>query len=127
MVGFTNTVKEATAIYRKIHENYGDRAKLAEKNEGIDWKALSHAVRVGREAIELLTTQQITFPLPYADHILEIKQGKLSYATVANEIEDLLEQVEKASLVSNLREEPDFNFIDDLVEDTYERQVADLL
>ena len=119
MVGFNNTVKEAAAIYRRIHENYGDRARLAETNQGIDWKALSHAVRVGREAVELLTTHQITFPLPYAAHILEIKQGKLPYQAVAEEIEQLLEEVEKASAASTLREDPDRQFIDDLVVEIY--------
>lgn len=123
MVGFNNTVKEAAAIFRRIHENYGDRARLAEKNEGVDWKALSHAVRVGREAIELLTTHRITFPLPYAAHILEIKQGKLPYEAVANEIESLLEEVEREAIASTLRDEPDFQFIDDLVATEHEKQI----
>lgn len=127
MVGFTNTVKEAVAIYKRIHENYGDRARLAEKNEGIDWKALSHAVRVGREAIELLNTHQITFPLPCSAHILEIKRGCLPYDVVAGEIEELLEQVERASVVSTLRDEPDFDFIDDLVVSEYGLQISNYL
>lgn len=54
MVGFKNTVKEANHIFTRIYEEYGKRARLAQDNEGIDWKALSHAVRVGEEAIELL-------------------------------------------------------------------------
>ena len=66
MVGFKNTVKEAAALYRHIYESYGNRARQAECNEGIDWKALSHAVRVGNKAIELLNTHSITFPLPNA-------------------------------------------------------------
>lgn len=123
MVGFTNTVKEATLIFRRIHENYGARAKQAENNQGIDWKALSHAVRVGREAIELLLDHQITFPLPYADHILEIKQGKLPYDVVAEEIEELLEEVERHAATSTLREAPDYEFIDDLVVEVYESEV----
>lgn len=125
MVGFTNTVKEAAAVYRRIYENYGDRARLAEKNESIDWKALSHAVRVGREAIELLTTQHITFPLPYAAHVLEIKQGKMEYQSVANEIERLLDSVEVAVLVSSLREDPDYQFIDDTIAEVYGKKVKE--
>jgi hypothetical protein len=123
MVGFTNTVKEAVAIYRRIHENYGDRARLAEKNEGIDWKALSHAVRVGREAIELLATHHITFPLPYAEHVLEIKRGNVAYDVVANEIENLLEEVERTAITSTLRDEPDCEFIDDLVATIYASEI----
>lgn len=123
MVGFNNTLKEAVSIYRRIHENYGDRARLAEQNEGIDWKALSHAVRVGREAVELLTTQHITFPLPYAAHVLAIKRGTVPYETVAKEIEELLEEVERASVTSSLRDAPDYVFIDDLVASVYGQEI----
>jgi hypothetical protein len=119
MVGFTNTVKEAASMFRKIHENYGARAQLAKSNQGVDWKALSHAVRVGREAIELLSTHQVTFPLPYAAHILEIKQGKLPYEEVAKEIEWLLAEVERQSEISTLQDSPDYQFIDDLVANVY--------
>lgn len=119
MVGFKNTLKEAAAIYRRIHESYGNRARMAETNEGIDWKALSHAVRVGNEALELLNTHHITFPLPNAAHILDIKQGRIPYNAVAEEIEGLLESVEAAAKTSTLRDEADKNFIDNLVYHAY--------
>jgi hypothetical protein len=123
MVGFKNTLKEAAAIYHRIHEAYGARARQAESNEGIDWKALSHAVRVGNEALELLKDHRITFPLPYAQHILEIKKGERSYKEVAYEIELLLEEVEAAAKVSTLRDDVDQAFIDDLVYRVYSRRV----
>jgi hypothetical protein len=99
----------------KIFKEYGARALLAEQQNGIDWKALSHAVRVAQEAIELLETGNVTFPLPNAAHILSIKKGELPYATVAAEIERLLVEVESASERSSLPEKPDFGFIDDFV------------
>ena len=123
MVGFKNTLKEAAAIYSRIYEEYGKRARLAETNDGIDWKALSHAVRVANEAVELLTTANVTFPLPNAEHILEIKKGLVPYQEVANEIEGLLEDVEKASVSSNLRDDADKDFIDSLVIREYKRAV----
>jgi RNA repair pathway DNA polymerase beta family len=115
MVGFKNTLKEATHIYTRIYEEYGHRARLAQTNEGIDWKALSHAVRVANEALELLETHHVTFPLPNAAHILAIKRGTVSYAEVAEEIEGLLVAVERASESSTLREVADQAFIDDLI------------
>lgn len=123
MVGFKNTLKEAVAIYTRIFDEYGQPARLAETNEGIDWKALSYAVRVGNEALELLATANVTFPLPNAKHILEIKKGLVPYQQVADEIEELLEDVEKASASSNLRESPDFEFINDLVVREYGKSV----
>jgi hypothetical protein len=114
-VSFGNTIKAASEIYSRIYDNYGKRAKLAQTNEGIDWKALSHAVRVANEALELLATANVAFPLPNAAHILEIKRGLLPYDEVANEIEQLLVEVENASEKSTLRDEADQAFIDDLV------------
>lgn len=114
-VSLGNTVKAAYEIYARIYDNYGKRAKLAQTNEGIDWKALSHAVRVANEALELLATANVTFPLPNAAHILDIKRGAIPYDEVASEIERLLEEVESASEVSSLREEADQEFIDALI------------
>ena len=92
-----------------------------------DWKALSHAVRVANEALELLNTANVTFPLPNAAHILEIKKGLLSYEQVAEEIEGLLLDVEKASEVSTLRDDADAEFIDALVARVYGGIVVDEL
>jgi hypothetical protein len=115
MVGFKNTLKEAANIYTRIYQEYGHRARLAQTNEGIDWKALSHAVRVANEALELLETHHVTFPLPNAAHILAIKRGTVPYTHVADEIEGLLVAVEKASESSDLRDTADQGFIDDLI------------
>jgi hypothetical protein len=122
-VSFGNTIKAAHEIFSRIYDNYGKRAKLAQSNEGIDWKALSHAVRVANEALELLSTANVTFPLPNAAHILEIKRGLLPYDDVASEIEKLLEDVERASEVSTLRDEADQSFIDALVSRVHKQAV----
>lgn len=98
---------------------------MAESNEGIDWKALSHAVRVGNEALELLTEGWVTFPLPNALHIMKIKKGLLPYNQVAEEIEQLLVEVEIASGKSHLREEPDYEWIDDTVASVYGEEVKE--
>ena len=123
-VDFQATIKQAHEIFGRIYKNYGDRARLAQVNEGIDWKALSHAVRVGEEALELLKTGNITFPLANAPHILDIKKGRLPYQTVAEEIEGLLVAVEQASEESGLPEEADRAWIDDFVGHYYGKAVG---
>lgn len=120
---FTWTVKNAHAVYKKLFEEYGQRARAAEQNEGVDWKALSHAVRVGRQAIELLTTARITFPRVEADHLLAIKTGQLPYQQVAEEIEQLLDEVEKAATTSPLPDKPDREWIEKLVMENYRDSV----
>jgi hypothetical protein len=114
-VPYTASIKTAYEIYDRLFTEYGQRALAAEKNEGVDWKALSHAVRVGGQAIELLTTSHITFPRPDAAHLTAIKVGELPYQAVAEELEALLESVEIAASASTLPDEPDRRWIDDFV------------
>lgn len=120
---FTSSIKSAREVVQRLVDSYGQRALQAERNEGVDWKALSHAVRVGREALDLLRSGRITFPLPYADELLAIRRGERPYPGVAAEIERLLEDVEAAARASPLPEQPDLGFIDDLVARAYRSQV----
>lgn len=120
---FTASIETARKTVSRLVSEYGHRALAAEKNEGVDWKALSHAVRVGNEAIELLSTGKITFPRPEADFLLQIKQGKLNYPDVARHIEELLEEVEKTVKNSTLPDYPDLQIINDFIITEYRKQV----
>lgn len=122
---FTSSIRSAREIAQRLVDEYGERALQAERNEGIDWKALSHAVRVGREALELLETGRIIFPLPYAAEILAIRRGERPYADVGEEIDRLLEAVESAALRSRLRDDPDRDLIDGLVTRAYRTAVQE--
>ena len=122
---FTSSIKSAREVVQRLVDEYGERALQAERNEGVDWKALSHAVRVGQEALELLETGRITFPLPCAAEVLAVKHGERPYAAVGEEIERLLEAVEGAATRSTLRDEPDQDFIDDLVARTHRASVLE--
>lgn len=121
---FTASINNARDVMARVVDEYGKRALMAEKQDGIDWKALSHAVRVGRQAVELLSTAHITFPLSYADHIMAIKAGGLEYKDVAAEIEGLLDEVEAAAAASTLPDAPDFEWIDDFVANTYRAEIC---
>ncbi len=91
-------------ILSKFYDTYGDRAVKAMQNEGIDWKAISHALRVCYEMEELYTEGTITFPLKQAKLLTKIKQGEYDY----NEIAPLLEQkVEICKLLSDGSEYPE--------------------
>jgi predicted nucleotidyltransferase len=112
---FTGTLKEAHAIYKRLLDEYGERARQAEANQGVDWKALSHAVRVGTQSLEYLRTGFVRFPRPDAAHLLEIKRGELPYSVVSAEIEALLDEVEEAAETSLLPAEPDRKWCDDFL------------
>ncbi len=119
----TSSIKNAREIVERMLQAYGDRASQAAGEAGVDWKALSHAVRVGTEAIELFQTGRIVFPLVNAAEILAIKRGERAYDAVAAEIERLLAAIAVASAESSLRAEPDYDLIDDLVAEAYRAKI----
>jgi predicted nucleotidyltransferase len=110
-----NTVKQTKAVYQRIFDEYGARALQAEKNEGVDWKALMHAVRIANQAKEILLTGNIVFPRPEAELLLKIRKGEVPYKEVAEMIEQGLETMQAISEVSVLPKEPNRVFADELV------------
>lgn len=119
----TVTFKNALEIYQRVLDEYGNRAHMAAQSQGHDWKAISHAIRVGEEAVELLTTGHITFPRPNADYLLDIKLGNVQYSKIALEMDYLLNKVETSSEDSFLQKQTDHAFIEDLCIDIYRNAV----
>jgi len=120
------SIKNARLIAEKIVNEYGQRASEAEESKGADWKALSHAVRIGYQAIEFLKDHYMTFPRPEREHLLAIKQGKVDFQLVSQEIEDLLVKVQKEERRSTLPETYDQNLIDNFIEQLYLEQVLEV-
>lgn len=119
------SIKNARLIAEKIVDEYGQRVLEAEKSKGADWKALSHAVRIGYQAIEFLKHHRITFPRPEREHLLSIKQGKIDFELVSQEIEELLVKVQEEEKNSSLPETYDQNVIDDFIEQLYLEQILE--
>lgn len=119
------SVGAAWRMFKAKLDEYGHRAVQAYDAGGADWKALYHAVRVGEEVVELLTTGHITFPRPEAKRLLQIRGGELPLAAVYEEIDELLDRVEATQRLSKLPPEADHAFIEDLVGDVYGRAVLD--
>lgn len=122
-VPYTIKIEDALKIYQRVFDEYGDRAKQAESNQGVDWKALSHAIRVGEQAIELLETSHIRFPRPNAAYLLSIKKGEIPYKKIADDLDELLTKVNEASVRSSLPEKADSMKIEELLLELYRQQV----
>ena len=75
-------------------EYFSERTTNAINNKDeVDWKAMSHALRISYEIKELIHTGNIRFPLKDAKYLLAIKQGKINKEQVAEEISKNLDEI----------------------------------
>jgi predicted nucleotidyltransferase len=102
----TISLEEFHTRLQREKKRYGERALKA--REGVDWKALSHAVRAIRQTEELMIHGEIDFPLLCAGELVAIKQGLHDWETVEAIITSGLEQVNtvRESLVKSGRTYP---------------------
>jgi len=87
----------------KEYNKYGHRAEMAEKNEGIDWKAVSHAIRSLHQMKSLLITGKVEFPIYSADFLLKIKQGKVDWSQCEDIIREGLDRIEQYQNTTSYR------------------------
>ena len=115
-IGETTQLAYLFSVVQKFYEAYGLRAQQAANNEGIDWKAVSHALRAAYQMKELLTQKTITFPLKEASFLRDIKQGKYHFAKeVSPLLDSLMIELEELTLKSDLPEKPNRKFWEDFL------------
>lgn len=102
----TTTLEHFRNAVQKLVDQYGERSTRASETE-VDWKSLSHAVRVYEQVIELLTTETVTFPRPNADDLRQIKNGEIALEDVKNRLAELDDRVNELLEVSELPEVDD--------------------
>jgi hypothetical protein len=106
----TAAISYVLPILLKFITEYGVRAQKAEQNEGVDWKALSHALRAAYQVKELFVDGTMTMPRPEAGILLAIKQGKVGFKSVQRELESTMARVEELAERSTLPEKADHEF-----------------
>lgn len=91
----TNTVAYTQERIQLALNSYGDRAMLAEKNEGVDWKAVSHALRAGYQLRSIMQNNTFIYPLAETKFLATVKAGTADYKTqVSTALENLIEEIE---------------------------------
>ena len=109
----TVRVSHVLPIIQNYYKEYGSRAIQASLNEGVDWKAVSHAIRAAYEIKEILMNNRITFPLEQAGIVRDVKLGKMDFTTeVAPLLESLAKDLEVLALDSELPQTVDKIFVD---------------
>ncbi len=93
-------------------QGFGNRTKAS--SEGVDWKSLSHSVRVLFEVEELLKTNFVTFPLREKDFVKTVKGGKLGLDLVMDFVNSKLDEVKGLLETSGLPETSNRSLMDTL-------------
>ena len=102
---FPYTTKWNTIVssINKSIDQYGDRVKKYD-GEGIDWKALSHAIRITEQVIELSASGKFSFPRPNAEYLKSVKEGKVPLDDALQYLTDCFNQVDDIVAKSVLKE-----------------------
>jgi len=115
-------IRNVLESLQRSYDAYGHRAQQAKENKGIDWKAVSHAIRAAIQMQEIYTKGNIYFPLAQADLLRRIKAGKMDYTTyVAPLLENLIDNVEQLAKQSNLPDKVDRKWWDEWLISAIER------
>lgn len=100
----TAKIEYVRQMVKTFIDHYGDRARKAQANEGVDWKAMSHALRAAYEVKSILEKETIEFPLACADLLLAVKRGEVPFGRVLEWLEEMMVEVNELSEISNLPE-----------------------
>ena len=117
-----DSIKSAYHKVQKTIASYGKRAESAANNNGVDWKAISHYVRVLLQVEQLLTENRITFPLINANFVKSIKYNttNMTYEEIMSWIETHMCHIDEVLLPkSTLREKADYKWIEKFILNCY--------
>ena len=107
----------------KCLRSYGQRAFNAAVDNGADYKALSHALRVAYQAQELLRTGTITFPLTgsvlQTVRAVKFKTTDMTYDDIIDLIKVNIEIVENNLKTTTLPKQPDWGWVNDFILQLY--------
>lgn len=94
-------------------DRYGERARQAEENKGVDWKAVSHAFRAAYQVQHILVHGGYSYPLPETSWLRAVKSGLLHFTNeVAPKLDALMAELEMLSEQSTLPSKVDRTYWD---------------
>jgi len=100
--------------FEKYVSEYGARALDAEQNKGIDWKAMSHAMRAAIMVEAILSGLEVSLPFEpsTAGYLLDIKSGRMTFRAVQDRLERLMDEIDVLAEKSGLPEKADAEWAD---------------
>ena len=117
----TNTIKYTTERLQKKLDSYGERANIAAENNGMDWKAIHHSLRVLYQTRAILEYGDFHYPLAETEFLMRVKRGDVNYLEeVAPEFDKFLDEFDSMAEASDLPEEADEKYWNDWLVGVYD-------
>jgi predicted nucleotidyltransferase len=120
----TNSIQYVLNELQKWWDRSGERAKQAMRNEGVDYKALSHAIRVSYQMYHIFKDGDFEYPLPETQYILDVKLGKIHAMEVLDKMAELIETVNVLSETTKFPDSVDVEFWNNWLLDVYKNEFS---
>jgi uncharacterized protein len=116
-LGYLNGQKAAMTGQAGAHTNRPELVAI----HGYDVKFAMHALRLGLQGIELLTTGRITLPVPepHREYLLSVRRGERPLAEVLDAIAEAETRLTELRDSAAIPDEPDFRWVDDWLHRSY--------
>lgn len=133
LIGMRDAIVSQKCIPRFLGYLHGQREKARDGKagrrgvrEGRSEKWASHMVRLGYEAVEIVTTGGLVLPMreEFAAKCRAIKRGEMPFGEALDLAERLEKHVQAVEPGTPLREEPDYERINAWLHDVYVREHA---
>ncbi|KAM0748749.1 hypothetical protein T439DRAFT_328012 [Meredithblackwellia eburnea MCA 4105] len=113
----TQPLRAGVVTLEHLLSQYSSRSKEAMEKGGVDWKALSHSLRLCLQAKELASTGSVKFPLqgPEVEFVKEVKKGTRDKDEVLQKLDERLKEAEEAVDKSDLPDTADKEWLEELV------------
>jgi hypothetical protein len=97
-----------------------NRPELIQQH-GFDTKYAGHVLRLGYQGVEFLQTGTLTLPIPEPERtrILDVRNGRVSFADVLAEADELQHRLVALLETSPLPEHPDHDAVNEFLVDAY--------
>ena len=121
---FTLSIEQFLAKMEAKYNEIGDRAAKAAQNQGIDWKAVTHALRAAYQVRSIFRHGDFEFPLEETDFLLEIKNRELDFKNVVEpELNRVVDEVNELAEKSNLPKKPDTKWAENFLLEVYNQEL----
>lgn len=116
---YTMHISHIIESLEKKVSGYGSRSELAKQNNGVDFKALHHALRASYQVESILVHGDFEYPLRETDFLVQVKLGQVPFEDIKVYLEDSMDKIKALSEKSKLPDTVDNKIFEDFKRSVY--------